>query len=91
MERVDSMEKMNNMEYVFFEIDEILNNMPLSYSEKIPQKLKHIINKNKINNGFIYNSVCALHEQEMLSDTKTFLSILYRLYWCSDENKKGKF
>ena len=27
------MEKMNNMEYVFFEIDEILNNMPLMPNE----------------------------------------------------------
>lgn len=85
------MKKIDNMEYVFFEINEILKNMPVSYSEKIPKKLINIIDKNKINNGFVYDNVCALHEQKMLFDTKIFLSILYRLYWCSDINKKGKF
>ena len=65
--------------------------MPLSYMEKVPDKLKKVINENKINNGFVYNSELELDKQKMLDDTRVFLSILYRLYWCSDLNKKGKF
>lgn len=82
---------MENIQYTFFEISEILKNMPLSYMEKVPDKLKKVINENKINNGFVYNSELELDKQKMLDDTRVFLSILYRLYWCSDLNKKGKF
>lgn len=82
---------MENIQYTFFEISEILKNMPLSYMEKVPDKLKKVINENKINNGFVYNSELELDKQKMLDDTRVFLSILYRLYWCSDETKKGKF
>ena len=82
---------MENIQYTFFEISEILKNMPLSYMEKVPDKLKKVINENKINNGFVYNSELELDKQKMLDDTRVFLSILYRLYWCSDVNKKGKF
>lgn len=82
---------MENIQYTFFELDEILKNMPLNYVEKIPNKLKKIISENKINNGFIYNKEIDLDKQNILEDTKVFLSILYRLYWCSDVTKKGKF
>ena len=82
---------MENIQYTFFEISEILKNMPLSYMEKVPDKLKKVINENKINNGFVYNSELELDKQKMSDDTRVFLSILYRLYWCSDVNKKGKF
>lgn len=85
------MEKIDDVKCIFFEIDEILKIMPISYVEKIPNKLKKFIKKNRINNGFIYNSEVTLDKQNMLYGTRVFLSILYRLYWCSDETKKGKF
>ena len=85
------MEKIWDIKCVFYEINEILKKMPLSYMEKVPDKLKKVINENKINNGFVYNSELELDKQKMLDDTRVFLSILYRLYWCSDETKKGKF
>lgn len=85
------MEYVQSLGYTFFEISEILKNIPSEYSEKIPIKLKKIINEKQINNGFVYNNNDTLEKQNMLHDTRVFLSILYRLYWCSDESKKGMF
>ena len=85
------MEKIWDIKCVFYEINEILKKMPLNYIEKVPNKLKKFIDKNRINNSFVYNSEVTLDKQNMLYGTRVFLSILYRLYWCSDETKKGKF
>lgn len=85
------MDYVQNLNHTFFEISEILKHMPIEYNEKIPSKLKKIINDKKVNNGFIYNNEEPLEKQNILHDTRVFLSILYRIYWCSDENKKGKF
>lgn len=77
-----------NLRYSFYEISEILRYMPIEYNKKLPEKFKNLINENKISNGFTYNKNKTLDNQEMLQDTKTLLSILYRTYWCTEEKRK---
>lgn len=79
------MEYALDLKYSFFEISEILKNIPIEYNEKLPSKLKKIIDENKVNNGFVYNINETLENQNILHDTKIFLSILYRIYWCADK------
>ena len=57
--------------------------MPVDYTNKLPKKLIKVINENKKNNEFIYDKNKPLHEQNILKDTRVFLSLLYRVYWCS--------
>ena len=57
------MEKIDDVKCIFFEIDEILKIMPISYVEKIPNKLQTFIKKNRIHNGCIYNSEVTLDKQ----------------------------
>lgn len=76
-----------NLGFTFYEINEILNYMPIEYNEKLPEQIKKIITDNKIDNGFIYNIHKTLDNQEILHDTKVLLSILYRTYWCTDEKR----
>lgn len=78
----------NDLRYSFYEISEILKIMPMEYNKKLPERLKKLINEEKISNGFIYNKDKTLDKQDMLHDTKVFLSVLYRTYWCLDEKRK---
>lgn len=82
------MENIENLKYSFYEISEILLNIPIEYSKKVPEKFKTLINDNKIDNGFVYNKDKTLNKQEILHDTKILLSIMYRNYWCTDEIRK---
>lgn len=82
------MENIENLKYSFYEISEILLNIPIEYSKKVPEKFKTFINDNKIDNGFVYNKDKTLNKQEILHDTKILLSIMYRNYWCTDEIRK---
>lgn len=77
-----------DLEYSFYEVSEILKYIPIEYSNKLPKKLKTFINENKINNGFIYNNEKTLDNQKMLDCTKSIISVLYRTYWCSAEQRK---
>ena len=77
----------SDLRYSFFEISEILRYMPIEYNSKLPEKLKNLINENKINNGFIYDKDKTLDNQDILRGTKVLLSVLYREYWCSKEKR----
>ncbi len=77
-----------NLNYSFYEISEILKHIPIEYNEKLPEKIRDLINENKIDNGFIYNEDKTLDNQEMLHDTKVLISLLYRNYWCDEETKE---
>lgn len=78
----------NELQYSFYETSVIIENMPKEYEKKLPEKLKKFLNENKLKNNFTYNNELPLDKQEMLADTKTLLSILYRTYWRTKENKK---
>lgn len=70
------------------EIDEILEYLPSEYVEKIPLKLREFFKKIKIEN---YQSNIdpykPLDDQDVKPKTKTLLTILYRNYWCNEEER----
>lgn len=70
------------------EINKILSYLPIEYVEKIPTKLrkffKDIESKEYIPNIDPYKQ---LDEQDLRPKTKTLLTIIYRNYWCNEQEK----
>lgn len=71
------------------EISEILSYLPNEYIQKIPKKLRDFFEKVKSKNYISkITPYKVLEEQELKPKTKTLLTIIYRNYWCSEEEKK---
>lgn len=70
------------------EIDEILKYLPTEYVEKIPAKLREFFNKAK-KEGYVstIDPYKQLDEQELKPKTKTLLTVIYRNYWCNEEER----
>lgn len=70
------------------EINEILKYLPEEYVEKIPKKLrdffKEIESKEYKTNIDPYKT---LDEQDLKPKTKTLITVLYRNYWCNEEER----
>lgn len=70
------------------EINKILSYLPIEYVEKIPTKLrkffKDIESKEYIPNIDPYKQLDA---QDLRPKTKTLLTIIYRNYWCNEQEK----
>lgn len=70
------------------EINEILKYLPEEYINKIPTKLrdffKKVEDKEYITNIDPYKT---LDQQDLKLKTQTLLTILYREYWCNEEEK----
>ena len=80
---------MENVYYkAYTEIYEILNYMPISYIRKLPIELLNLFEQNR-NKEYKYcvNIDKKLNEQEMLTETKSILTVLYRDYWATPEKK----
>ena len=80
----------NNLKKAYKEIYEILNLMEKEYTDKIPQKLKDLFEREKDNNFSIHINIDKpLENQNLQNDTLTILAILYINYWVeSDEEKQ---
>ena len=70
------------------EINEILKYLPEEYINKIPSKLRDFFEKVE-DKEYVTNidSNKSLHKQNIKPKTKTLLTILYREYWCNEEEK----
>ena len=70
------------------EIDEILGYMPEEYVNKVPIKLREFFKKVKVKD-YISNidPNKLLNEQDLKNKTRTLITVLYRNYWCSPEEK----
>ena len=70
------------------EINEILKYLPEEYVEKIPKKLrdffKEIESKEYKTNIDPYK---PLDEQDLKPKTNTLITVLYRNYWCNEEER----
>lgn len=72
----------------YTEIDEILSFLPSEYVLKIPLKLREFFHKAADDNYVSkIDPYKRLDEQELLPKTKTILTILYRDYWCTEEER----
>ena len=71
------------------EVDMILNYADEESLAKIPESLKNFIKENKSNYNVKIDPQKDLKNQNLLYETKVILSVLYRDYWASkDERKK---
>lgn len=70
------------------EIDEILGYLPTEYIEKIPLKLRSFFNKvKKEEYASKIDPYKQLHEQKLKEKTNVILIILYRNYWCNEDER----
>ncbi len=71
------------------EVYEILKNTDEELLSKIPKSIKKFIEENK-NEQYNVNidSKKSLYEQIILPETQAILSLIYRSYWATDEEKK---
>lgn len=70
------------------EINEILGYLPTEYVEKIPAKLRDFFNKvKKADYVSKIDPYKQLDEQELKPKTKTLLTVIYRNYWCNEEER----
>ena len=71
------------------EMNEILKYMPDEEIEKIPSKLreffKEVESKDYVTN---INPDLPLDEQNIKEKTKDIIALIYRNYWCSEEERK---
>lgn len=71
------------------EINEILKYMPKEEVEKIPSKLreffKEVASKDYVTN---INPDLPLDEQQIKEKTKDIIALIYRNYWCTEEERK---
>lgn len=72
----------------YAEIDEILGYLPDEYVNKIPVKLREFYKKAK-DKEYIskIDPYKTLDNQDMKHTTKVLLTIIYREYWCNEEEK----
>lgn len=70
------------------EIEEILGYLPMEYVEKIPVKLRDFFKKIK-KEDYVSNidPYKLLDEQDLKPKTRTLITLLYRNYWCSEEER----
>lgn len=71
----------------FLEVYEILNLMPIALSNKIPQKFKDIINREK-SQKFITNISEPIDKCSLKEETIIILALIYRDFLCSEEERK---
>ena len=71
------------------EINEILKYLPKEEVEKIPSKLreffKEVSSKDYVTN---INPNIPLDKQQIKEKTKDIIALIYRNYWCSEEERK---
>lgn len=70
------------------EVDMILNYADEESLNKIPNSVKQFIKENKSSYNAKINPEKDLKEQNLLYETKVILSVLYRDYWASEEERK---
>lgn len=70
------------------EVDMILNYADEESLSKIPESLKQFIKENKSDYITKINPEKDLKDQDLLYETKVILSVLYKDYWASQDEKK---
>ena len=73
----------------FKEVYEILQNTDSDLVNKIPIKFMNFLQKNmNINYKTTINNNISISQQSLLSKTEDILSLIYRSYWATAEEKK---
>lgn len=71
------------------EVNELLGYFPKEYVEKIPAKLREFFDKVR-KKDYVSNidPYKFLDEQDLKPKTKSLITVLYRNYWCDEEERK---
>lgn len=82
---------MVNVEYneAMAEVCDILENMEEEYVNKIPEKFREFLNKNK-SEQYKPNldHTKRISDINLMDKTKDILAVMYMDYWCDEEKKK---
>lgn len=75
---------------VFNEVKATIEILEDSLKQKIPQSFMDFLENNKCKNYFFeYDINKGIDEQDYIEDTKTMITIMYRDYFCSEEERKN--
>lgn len=78
----------NNYKKAFAEVLYIIENLSENNKKKIPTNLIQFMQKNKLENYNVNSPKNALEHEELLSkETKIILTLIYRDYFCSEEER----
>ena len=78
-----------NIYKAFSEVDTILEYSSEEIRNKVPDKFRQLIKNNKDNNyKLILDEHKKLNDQELLKETSEILSLIYRDYLCSEDERK---
>ncbi len=78
-----------NYAKAYAEIDVIIENALTDLTSRIPKSFIKFIKENKQKDyTFKLDSLKPLHEQNMMEETKAILTIMYRDFFCSQEEKE---
>ena len=72
------------------EVNDILEFTDEDLINKIPTKFKDFI-KNNMNKNYVtnINPEITIDKQKLLKETESILSLIYRTYWATEEEKRG--
>lgn len=78
-----------NIYKAFSEVDTILEYSSEEIRNKVPDKFRQLIKNNKDNNyKLILDEHKKLNDQKLLIETREILSLIYRDYLCSEDERK---
>lgn len=78
-----------NIYKAFSEVDTILEYSSEEIRNKVPDKFRQLIKNNKDNNyKLILDEHKKLKDQKLLIETREILSLIYRDYLCSEDERK---
>ena len=81
--------KINEYRKALAELDEIFDKFEKKIKNKVPESFRKFVKDKKDKNyKFEYDDSKELKDQNILRETKVLLSIIYRSYFCSEEEKK---
>lgn len=81
----------NDLKIAFKESNEILNNIvPEEYVSKIPKKFRSILMEFE-DKDYVFQVDLDkdIDEQNITEKTKDLITVIYRNYWCNDEERKA--
>ena len=75
----------------YAEVYYILNYLGTEYIQKLPQKLRDVIDSTRDKNyQFVFDETKTLSSQNFKQETRDFIAALNLIYWEKDEEKKQK-
>lgn len=78
-----------NYKIAFYEVDKIIEAMPINLSKRISKDFIKFLKDNKAKNyNFKFTSKDKLSTVKLTKETKIILSLIYRNYLVSDEKRK---